>query len=67
MWNPFGRAKTPDASQRKGAMDHMLRTLNESDAERPLPTLVCRACGLKYNNTGTYLKGSRCPDCFPNG
>ncbi|HTD33207.1 MAG TPA: hypothetical protein VK665_06085 [Candidatus Elarobacter sp.] len=44
-----------------------MRALDDSAAQRALPTLVCRTCGLKYENTGTYLQGSRCPACFPNG
>lgn len=67
MWNLFSRSKASEDPSKKGAMDHMLRALNESDAARPLPTLVCRACGLKYDNTGTYLRGSRCPACYPGG
>ena len=44
-----------------------VQALDDSAAQRALPTLVCRTCGLKYENTGTYLQGSRCPACFPNG
>jgi predicted Zn-ribbon and HTH transcriptional regulator len=64
MWNLFGRGKS-GADAGKSAIDSVLRSLDESDASRPLPTLVCRTCGLKYENLGTYLKGSRCPTCFP--
>jgi predicted Zn-ribbon and HTH transcriptional regulator len=44
-----------------------LQAIEDSTAQRALPTLVCRTCGLKYENTGTYLQGSRCPACVPNG
>jgi predicted Zn-ribbon and HTH transcriptional regulator len=41
----------------------MLEAIAEGASHSALPTLVCRNCGLKYNNTGTYLSGSTCPDC----
>lgn len=44
-----------------------VQALDDSAAASAKPTLVCRTCGLKYENTGTYLQGSRCPACFPNG
>jgi predicted Zn-ribbon and HTH transcriptional regulator len=44
-----------------------VKSLDDSAAQSARPTLVCRTCGLKYENTGTYLQGSRCPSCFPNG
>ena len=50
-----------------GGIDSMLQALDQGKAERPLPTLVCRECGLKYDNTGTFLRGSRCPACYPGG
>jgi predicted Zn-ribbon and HTH transcriptional regulator len=55
--------------ERGGARDisSAVQALDDSAAQRALPTLVCRTCGLKYENTGTYLQGSRCPACFPNG
>lgn len=55
------------ASGGNDAISSALRAMDESAAERALPTLVCRTCGVKYENTGTYLQGSRCPRCFPNG
>ncbi|HEY0396425.1 MAG TPA: hypothetical protein VGD01_18255 [Candidatus Elarobacter sp.] len=58
-----GSSRTPD----RDAISSTLKTLDDSAAQRALPTLVCRTCGLKYENTGTYLQGSRCPSCFPNG
>jgi predicted Zn-ribbon and HTH transcriptional regulator len=60
----FGQPKT--TAQPKG-IDSVLRALDDGEAERPQPTLVCRECGLKYENTGTFLKGSRCPNCHPAG
>ncbi len=69
MWKLFGKPKERDAGagERRDALDTAMQALKESEVDRPLPTLVCRECGLKYFNTGTYLKGSRCPACFPNG
>ncbi len=69
MWKLFGSPKSPKADPGGGhdALDVAMRALAESEVDRPLPTLVCRACGLKYSNTGTFLKGSRCPACHPNG
>jgi hypothetical protein len=46
-------------------VNSMLQAIDEGVSQRALPTLVCRQCGLKYNNTGTYLSGSTCPDCTP--
>jgi hypothetical protein len=43
----------------------MLEAIDEGVSRRAPPTLVCRTCGLKYANTGTYLSGSKCPDCNP--
>lgn len=70
MRNPFaglfgGARKTGRAD--RDAIASAMNALDHGAAERPLPTLVCRTCGLKYENTGTYLQGARCPDCFPNG
>jgi len=62
----FGGSRTPGRSDRD-AIASAVQALDDSAAERPLPTLVCRDCGLKYDNTGTYLRGSRCPSCHPNG
>jgi predicted Zn-ribbon and HTH transcriptional regulator len=69
MWKLFGSPKSPKAApaEQRDALDVAMRALADSEVDRPLPTLVCRACGLKYSNTGTYLQGSRCPDCHPNG
>jgi predicted Zn-ribbon and HTH transcriptional regulator len=44
-------------------LSSMMEAIDEGVSQRSLPTLVCRKCGLKYNNTGTYLSGSQCPDC----
>ncbi len=68
MWKLFGSPKSPKAApaSQRDALDVAMRALADSEVDRPLPTLVCRACGLKYSNTGTYLQGSRCPDCHPN-
>jgi predicted Zn-ribbon and HTH transcriptional regulator len=69
MWKLFG--KTKETAVRRGdthdALDAAMQAMKESEVDRPLPTLVCRDCGLKYFNTGTFLKGSRCPSCHPNG
>lgn len=69
MWNMFGKPKEAKAERvgQQDALDVAMRALAQSEVDRPLPTLVCRACGLKYSNTGTYLQGSRCPACHPNG
>ena len=68
MWKLFGSPKSPKAEPgQRDALDVAMRALADSEVDRPLPTLVCRACGLKYSNTGTFLQGSRCPDCHPNG
>ncbi len=53
--------------KRSGGLDSAIQALGEGEAARPQPTLVCRQCGVKYVNTGTYLQGSRCPDCHPDG
>ncbi|HEX3464552.1 MAG TPA: hypothetical protein VHS78_10940 [Candidatus Elarobacter sp.] len=60
----FGGSRGPAGSGRDIAS--AVRALDDS-AKTVKPTLVCRSCGLKYENTGTYLQGSRCPACFPNG
>jgi predicted Zn-ribbon and HTH transcriptional regulator len=62
----FGRSHRSGGSERD-AIASAVRALDDSAAERALPTLVCRTCGLKYENTGTYLQGSRCPSCHPGG
>ena len=72
MWKFFERfgkrdPAPPPASDDAGALDAALRALDEGEAERPLPTLICRQCGLQYANTGTYLQGARCPACHPPG
>ena len=69
MWSMlarlFGGSRASSGSH--DAIASAVKALDDSAAERSLPTLVCRTCGVKYENTGTYLKGSRCPSCFPNG
>jgi hypothetical protein len=55
------------ARPKPGGIDSVFAALDEGEAKRPPPTLVCRECGLKYANTGTYLQGSRCPACYPQG
>ena len=66
MWSFLSRlGGKPGASDK--SLSSVFRELDAGDAARPKPTLVCRACGLKYENTGTYLRGSRCPACHPNG
>ena len=51
----------PDPSSR---VRSVLRDIDDGVSERSLPTLVCRRCGLKYSNMGTYLNHAKCPDCF---
>ena len=70
MWKffeRFGKRETapPPADDKHGALDAALAALDEGESERPLPTLICRQCGLQYANTGTYLQGARCPACHP--
>jgi hypothetical protein len=70
MWKLFDRLFGGSGkSGRPGgdAIDAAVKALDDSAAQRALPTLVCRTCGLKYDNTGTYLQGAKCPSCFPNG
>ena len=69
MWKLFGKPKGNEADRgdQRDALDTAMQALKESEVDRPLPTLVCRDCGLKYFNVGTFLKGSRCPTCHPNG
>lgn len=70
MWDRLrGLFREPSAPARPhgDSIASAIQALNDSLAEQPLPTLVCRECGLKYDNTGTYLRGSRCPSCYPNG
>jgi hypothetical protein len=70
MWNLLARLGAGSKASRgkqPGAIDSVLRALGEGEAARPMPTLVCRTCNLKYRNAGTYLHGSRCPACHPNG
>ncbi|HEX3550960.1 MAG TPA: hypothetical protein VHT53_11320 [Candidatus Elarobacter sp.] len=64
----FGRlfGARPSSGENRG-IDAVFRDLDQGSAERPKPTLVCRQCGLKYENTGTFLKGSACPRCAPAG
>ncbi len=66
MWS-FFRSLGFGQPRQKSGIDSVFQALGEGEAARPLPTLVCRTCGLKYPNTGTYLQGSRCPDCHPHG
>ncbi len=61
-----GGSKTPARSD-GDAVDSAIQALDEGASSLPLPTLVCRECGLQYDNTGTYLRGSRCPSCYPTG
>jgi predicted Zn-ribbon and HTH transcriptional regulator len=61
----FGGSRGPGGSGRDIAS--AVQALDDSARTGAKPTLVCRTCGLKYENTGTYLQGSRCPACFPNG
>jgi predicted Zn-ribbon and HTH transcriptional regulator len=69
VFDLFGRVFGSRASggSKRDAIASAVQALDAGAAERALPTLVCRTCGLKYENTGTYLKGSRCPNCFPGG
>lgn len=62
----FGRSKTPGQSD-GDRVASAIEALDDGAASLPLPTLVCRDCGITYDNTGTYLRGSRCPSCHPNG
>jgi hypothetical protein len=70
MWNFLSRVlngssgdPTPSAEVSRRNVGEMLKDINEGALGRALPTLVCRSCGLKYENVGTYLRGSACPDC----
>ena len=56
-------AKEPPVESDPARLSSMLEAIDAGVAQRALPTLVCRKCGLKYNNTGTYLHGAQCPDC----
>jgi hypothetical protein len=68
MWGFLGRLfGSGSAARPKRELDDVFRDLDQGAAERPKPTLVCRQCGLKYENTGTFLKGSACPRCAPAG
>lgn len=69
MWNFFARlfGGRSGAGERPRDIDSVFSALDDGAAQRPLPTLVCRTCGLKYDNTGTYMQGSRCPACHPDG
>jgi predicted Zn-ribbon and HTH transcriptional regulator len=62
----FGEPKAPGRAD-DDAVASAIEALDDGAAQQPLPTLVCRDCGLQYENTGTYLRGSRCPQCSPNG
>ncbi len=44
-------------------LKNVLASIDAGVEARDLPTLVCRKCGLKYVNTGTFLQGAQCPDC----
>ncbi len=70
MWNfikrAFGRgiAAEPEPTQSTPSqVSTMLEAIDDGKSQLAPPTLVCRKCGLKYNNIGTYLSGSQCPDC----
>jgi predicted Zn-ribbon and HTH transcriptional regulator len=67
MWTFLSRLGLGGSRTPEPAIDSVFQALDDGAAARPLPTLVCRTCGLKYANTGTYLKGSRCPQCHPDG
>ena len=56
----------PENTTKPPSLQAAMKALDESAAEAPKPTLVFRQCGLKYENTGTFLQGSRCPVCYPN-
>jgi predicted Zn-ribbon and HTH transcriptional regulator len=62
----FGEPKPP-APPDGDAVASAIEALDDGAAKLPLPTLVCRDCGRQYDNTGTYLRGSRCPHCYPGG
>ncbi|GEM_PF-2357494 len=64
MWNFLGRLGLSKGGDKR-AIDSVFQALDAGDAARPKPTLLCRQCGLKYENTGTYLQGARCPNCTP--
>jgi hypothetical protein len=55
--------QTENVNSSSSRVSSMLQAIDEGISQRPIPTLVCRKCGVKYNNTGTYLSGSQCPDC----
>ncbi len=68
MWDFLGRLfGSRGKTGSPGSIDAVFRDLDQGAAERPKPTLVCRTCGLKYENTGTFLQGSACPRCRPAG
>lgn len=70
MWKflgVLGLGGSKARGDKPGGIDSVFAALDEGEAARPQPTLVCRECGLKYANTGTYLQGSRCPECHPGG
>jgi len=70
MWNFLSRvlngsnsAPAPIGEPSRPNVGAMLKDINDGASGRALPTLVCRNCGLKYENVGTYLRGSACPEC----
>ena len=70
MWESlrglFGGPKTPGRPN-GDSVASAIAALDDGAASLPLPTLICRDCGVTYDNTGTYLRGSRCPSCYPGG
>ena len=67
MWKWLGRLGAGSGGKKRRDIDAVFQALDAGDAARPKPTLVCRSCGLKYENTGTFLQGARCPDCERKG
>ncbi len=59
--------RTSDAAKRPASpqLADALSAIDEAAAQRKPSTLMCYQCGRKYDNRGTFLRGSACPDCRP--
>ncbi len=57
--------EAPEPQSASPALSDILAAINDGAERRKPQTLLCYQCGRTYDNRGTFLRGSACPDCHP--